>query len=880
MKYSRKFSFFSMNLPANTFKVVRFSGEEALSRPYFFDILLVSETPGLFIDDLADGNARLTYLYRNMRLNYQGLVFNFEQLPEVNHLYYYKALLAPRLWALSMTKHSQIFLDKTTPEIIEAMLLGSDLLTSLDVEFRLSTDYPKREYVCQYNESHFDFISRWCEREGIYYFFEQIDEGEKLVFTDNLISHDQQPRQPVLRFRQVTGLDVPLQGQVCTNFSCKQRLVPHSVQLRDYNYRHPTLNLDSGDVSVDQGGLGKIYVYGENFKTLEEGKHIAKVRAEQMKAEQTIFKGEGRAPFIRSGFLFTLEDHPVQDLNADYLTTSVTHEGDQTSYLVSGLSIPLDETRDKPDYHISFRAIPAGIQYRPARTTFWPRLHGTMHAKVEAEGSGKYAFLDEQGRYKVRLPFDLADHPEGKASCWLRMAQPYGGSNHGMHFPLHKGTEVLLTFIDGDLDRPIIAAALPNFEQQSLVKSGNSSANAIRSAAGNQLVMGDTEGQEFIGLFSPHAQSGIAIGSHKPGGGGSIAVSTHGVFEECALGGRIGAVAGSNIDLVVGFSSEVTAGVSSEVKAAICTEAALLSKVSYTKGKQIELGDEAMDLKKSIALTGLDRVELSGGIGDAVNALVSKAKKALYTGIAASIAGGVGIAMISRPFDKKFLEEAKCEWHGAPSWVGGGVSTVIGIALAAYSAYCIKSVASSFDKTAKNAKTGTITLDRTGVAIKVNSKVNQDAKLKMEVDENGIDSTKKQKSSISITEKGNSILFKNRGTAYLGLEEGDSISAYVQHKNKKMAGLMLSSEDATMLVNGCGQLAVDTDGVTLLGLEEDDEEVTPGGIFMAKGDEALIMYGDNKRVSIKSNLSQVSGQNTTVKAQTTLTLDGQTINIG
>ena len=128
---------------------------------------------------------------------------------------------------------------------------------------------------------------------------------------------------------------------------------------------------------------------------------------------------------------------------------------------------------------------------------------------------------------------------------------------------------------------------------------------------------------------------------------------------------------------------------------------------------------------------------------------------------------------------------------------------------------------------------------------------------------------KSKKSSISITEKGNSILFKNRGTAYLGLEEGDSISAYVQLKNKRMAGLMLSSEDATMLVNGCGQLAVDTDGVTLLGLEEDDEEVTPGGIFMAKGDEALIMYGDNKRVSIKSNLSKVSGQNTTVKAQTT-----------
>ena len=128
-----------------------------------------------------------------------------------------------------------------------------------------------------------------------------------------------------------------------------------------------------------------------------------------------------------------------------------------------------------------------------------------MNAHIDAAGSGQYAEVDNQGRYKVILPFDLNSAMGGKASSWLRMAQPYAGENHGMHFPLHKGTEVLLTFIDGDPDRPIIAAAVPNPITPSPVNSSNSTQSRITTAGGNKLHMEDQQGGE--GMSAAYTQA-------------------------------------------------------------------------------------------------------------------------------------------------------------------------------------------------------------------------------------------------------------------------------------------------------------------------------------------------------------------------------------
>jgi hypothetical protein len=165
-------------------------------------------------------------------------------------------------------------------------------------------------------------------------------------------------------------------------------------------------------------------------------------------------------------------------------------------------------------YHNSFSAIPEDAQFRPERTAHKPKIAGTMHAHIDAEGSGEYAELDDHGRYKIRLPFDINDdHGDGKASAFVRMAQPYAGTEHGMHFPLHKGTEVLLTFIDGDPDRPIIAGAVPNPDTMSPVTSANQSESVIKTAGDNKIRIEDRVGTERIIMETPTDNTWVRMGA-------------------------------------------------------------------------------------------------------------------------------------------------------------------------------------------------------------------------------------------------------------------------------------------------------------------------------------------------------------------------------
>jgi type VI secretion system secreted protein VgrG len=144
-----------------------------------------------------------------------------------------------------------------------------------------------------------------------------------------------------------------------------------------------------------------------------------------------------------------------------------------------------------------------------------------LNAVVDAGGDGKYAEIDDQGRYKVKLPFDCSDKKDGKASRWIRMAQPYAGANMGMHFPLHKGTEVLLTFIDGDPDRPIISSAVPNPATGSPVRGANQTQSAIHTGGGIRMVFEDNDGSQRLHMSTPTQTTFFQIGAKTDGAGGS-----------------------------------------------------------------------------------------------------------------------------------------------------------------------------------------------------------------------------------------------------------------------------------------------------------------------------------------------------------------------
>lgn len=532
----QRFSFISRgSMPADTFGVVRFSGFEGLSCVYQFDIELISEDPAIDMNEVVQNPARFAILREEGDIHFYGIPVTFEQMHEVDGTVFYRVVLAPRLWWLSQTHHNQVFLDKTVPEILEDVLKDGGL-TENDFELRLEAEYRKWSYICQYRESHLDFLSRWMEREGMYYFFEQDGAREKLIITDSNLSHQPMPQGKNMYYSPPSALDSLAREEVIKDLCCRQKTLPSAVRMKDYNYEKPSLTIEAlADVYAE--GRGEIYMYGDHFLTPEEGQHLAAIRAQEINCWERTYHGESTVPFLRPGFILGLQDHYRKDFNLDYLAVEVSHKGSQAAYMLAGLSTELAEEEKNPYYVNNFTALPARVQFRPQRKTPKARFYGTMHARIDAAGSGQYAEIDDQGRYKVVLPFDRSGRHGGKASAWIRMMQPYAGPNQGMHFPLHKGTEVLLTFIDGDPDRPIIAGAVPNPETKSPVTSTNPTKSSIRtgrspengsvgaaaadpyardnSDPNNYIEFDDAGGSEAITIHSPRLVETFAGGKYK-----------------------------------------------------------------------------------------------------------------------------------------------------------------------------------------------------------------------------------------------------------------------------------------------------------------------------------------------------------------------------
>jgi type VI secretion system secreted protein VgrG len=568
----KKFDFVSSALPADTFGVVRFKGTEGFSMCYEFEVDLVSKNAEIDLTEVLKNPVTFTILREDGDIPFHGILTQFEQLHEVDEYVFYRAVLVPKLWWLSLTHHNQVILNKTVPEVIEDVLKDGGL-TPLDFELKLEKEYPKWEYICQYRESHLNFVSRWMEREGMYYYFEQAESGEKVIITDTKIAHTEMPEGKTMYYSPPSGLTEFHREEVIHAFICRQKMLPKTLRLKDYNYRTPSLEI-SGNAEVSADGRGDVYIYGEHFKTPDEGNALAKIRAEELLCQEKQFHGESTIPYLRPGYLFDLEDHYRGSFNQNYLTIELGHEGSQTAFLLAGIQKGLSEVEEQTYYRNSFVSIPSNVQYRQERKTEKPRFYGTLNAKIDAAGSGKYAELDDQGRYKVILPFDKSGRKDGKASTFLRMAQPYAGTDHGMHFPLHKGTEVLLTFVDGDPDRPIVNAAVPNPEHPSQVTSGDQTMSKITTAGGNKIHMEDEEGKQRILLHTPTAGTFLRMGApndpdtysgwKKEDG---FACHTKGNVEVGAanvninlIGAEAKVVEGESIGLVVGFKQSIVLG--------------------------------------------------------------------------------------------------------------------------------------------------------------------------------------------------------------------------------------------------------------------------------------------------------------------------------
>ena len=509
---SPTFKFTSHATGGDLFSVVSYTATDSISNLYRYDITLKAPlAAAIDLDDMLDSSARFSIDIGEGESPVHGILSTFDEVRMSGDYVFYQAVLVPRLWNLSTYKTNEIYTaEKTVDNIIRTVLNNADLTENVDYDLtNIKGTLLERDYVCQFRESDFAFISRLMENEGIYFFFEQGVDAEMLVIADDAQYDD--ISQPAATFD--TAPQSHRVGESVQSWLCRKQRQPENVTVRDYNPEQPSLDVYDTQ-TIDSAGQGTEYLYGENFLTEGEAEHLAQVRAEAFICRKTQYYGESGISGFNAGFTFKLGSHPNDKYNdINYLITEVTHEG---QFLDQNAS---DSGETKPIYNNTFVATEASIPFRPAIKTPKPRFFGTMTAFVYSEAATDMAEINEDGCYRVHMPFDKADgsktstDPDRKASCWIRMAQPYVGEGEGMYFPLRGGTEVLLTFINGDPDRPVISGALPNASNPSLLTSDKPTESVIRTKGNNRIRMEDKPGSERIMMESPMANSWVRIGA-------------------------------------------------------------------------------------------------------------------------------------------------------------------------------------------------------------------------------------------------------------------------------------------------------------------------------------------------------------------------------
>ncbi len=476
--------------------VFSFDGEEEVSGLYEFRIKLLSENPALDASDILDKKATFI-MYRGEDeepVKIHGIISQFEQWGRTPEYVWYYAVLVPKMWRLKLSHQNVVFQDRDMKELIEDVFDASEI-TSNDYSIDVEEEYPKRNYIIQYRETDFDFLNRRLEHYGIFYYFDQQDDREVIVLGDSNAHFKKVEPDDDIRYNPNKDLLSYREG--VTELVYNAKVVTGRVQLKDYDYEHPDRNLIA-ESQINNDAPGTYYEYGGNYSEQEEGDFLARIRNEEILCSSKQFRGKSDCRLFRAGCTFKLDKHFRDDWNREYVITRIAHRGNQKGLF----GIFQDPGNVEPTYENSFIAIPEDLQFRPKRRTPVPRIQGIMTARVENGNGDQYADVDDQGRYRLKMPFDLRDTNNGRATKPVRLIQPYSGANYGIHFPNHENTEMVWACLDGDVDRPVGIGTVPNTNNASPAKSDNKAQSVIRTAGENELTFDDTEGKENIYLHA------------------------------------------------------------------------------------------------------------------------------------------------------------------------------------------------------------------------------------------------------------------------------------------------------------------------------------------------------------------------------------------
>lgn len=453
------------------------SGTETIGKLFRFELVLICTNPEeLDLAELAGEKGCIVFKQNDLEIRrIWGLISEVGDLLNTEDAHRtFSLVFVPRAHQMTLVQTQEIFLEKNVQQIIEEKLSNCFLGESADFRF-IGKEYPAREFVVQYKESDLNFISRLAEHLGISFFFDHSDSGDSIIFTNH--NNGFKPLDGPFPFRaQGEQRDI-------YNLDIKYIMIPRAFGVQDYNYRNPTADLSAIAEATD-GYKGGVIEYGTHHKDELEAEAMAQIRAEEWNATQKVYRGESDNSLLSAGCSFTILGHPLLG-DIHLLITEVVHKAVQP--------VGLQGSGAEVAYFNQFKAIDFTRPYRPPRASPKPRIYGIINGIVQCDPIAEpeqHAILDTKGRYRVRLLFDTATHPQDPSHP-IRMAQPHAGPHYGHHFPLKPGIEVLVAFIDGDPDRPIILGSVPNEVTPSPVTMPNALLNRIKTTTGILIEMKD-----------------------------------------------------------------------------------------------------------------------------------------------------------------------------------------------------------------------------------------------------------------------------------------------------------------------------------------------------------------------------------------------------
>ncbi|WP_296266626.1 type VI secretion system tip protein VgrG [Pseudomonas sp. UBA6562] len=536
------------------------TGSEELGRLFEFELQLTSDDPAIDLNQLLGKPMCLSVqLGVGAQRYFHGLVARCSQSVDRGQFASYRVTLRPWLWLLTRTSDCRIFQKQSAPAIVKQVF--RDLGFS-DFEEQLSRSYREREYCVQYRETSFDFVSRLLEEEGIYYFFRHEQDRHVLVLADAYGAHQRVPGYETVPFFPPDGQH--RERDHINDWYLAQEVQSGSLELNDYDFQRPSarINVRSAMPRPHEAGDYPLFDYPGEYEQAEHGEHYARTRLEALQTQHERVELSGNARGLGSGHLFNLSGFTRADQNREYLILAARYHVLQERLETGG-------GNGSAQFHSNLSCIDAQQSFRPLASTHRPQVRGPQTAIVVGP-AGEEIWTDQYGRIKVHFYWDRHDQSNENSSCWIRVSQAWAGKNWGsMQIP-RIGQEVIVSFLEGDPDRPIVTGRVYNAEQTvpyDLPGSATQSGMKSRSSKGgspanfNEIRMEDKKGEEQLYVHAERNMDSV-VEQNETLSVGANRTQSVGQMEQITIGAsRLRAVRFDDVTLV-GASKSDSVGVS------------------------------------------------------------------------------------------------------------------------------------------------------------------------------------------------------------------------------------------------------------------------------------------------------------------------------